>query len=137
MSTTGSHRTTHGDPGDVAYGVSIFAGVLLACLASMQILEGLSAVLKDSIFVSGLNYTYEIDITTWGWIHMLLGAGGVVVGVSIVTGQVWAYVVGIGLAAVSALSQFLFMPYYPLWSLVILALNIFVIWALTERIRKA
>jgi len=129
--------STYRDPHDASYGVSIFAGVLLACLASFQIMQGLAGVLKDDIYAVGVEYSYKIDLTAWGWIHMLIGVIGLVVGISIVNGRTWAYVAGIAIAVVSAFSQFAFMPYYPLWSLSILALDIVVIWALTERIRKA
>jgi hypothetical protein len=128
---------TNKAPGDAAYGVSVFAGILLATMGAFEILQGLSAVLKDDLFVVGLNYTYEIDVTAWGWIHMLIGAVAVAAGIGILMGQVWANVVGIGLAALSALGQFMFMPYYPLWSLLIIAIDILVIWALSEQIRRA
>ena len=135
MSTTGPH--IRDESSETAYSVSIFAGVMLATLAAFEVLQGLSAVLKDDVFVSGLNYVYEIDVTAWGWWHMLIGAIGVAVGVGIVKGQVWAKSAGIGFAVVSALSQFTFMPYYPFWSLLIIAMDILVIWALAKRIGHA
>lgn len=125
------------EPTDMAFGVSIFAGVLLATLASFTILQGLAAVLKDDVFVRGLNYTYQFDVTTWGWIHLIIGVIGLFAGIGILRGQVWANSVGIGIAALSALSQFTFMPQYPLWSLTIIAMDVVVIWALTEQIRRA
>jgi hypothetical protein len=134
MSTTGPR--IH-DEQDSAYGVSIFAGILLATLAGFEILQGLSAVLKDDVFVRGVDYTYKVDLTTWGWIHMLIGAIGVAVGVGILMGKVWAFSAGIGFAVLSALAQFAFMPYYPFWSLLILSMNILVIWALAKEIGRA
>jgi hypothetical protein len=121
----------------MAFGVSLFAGILLATLASFTILQGLAAVLKDDVFVRGVNYTYQFDVTTWGWIHMIIGVIGLAAGIGILRGQVWANSVGIGIAALSALSQFAFMPQYPLWSLTIIAMDVVVIWALTEQIRQA
>ena len=128
---------TYKEPSDTAFGVSLFAGVLLATLASFTILQGLAAVLKDDVFVRGVNYTFQFDVTTWGWIHLIIGVIGLAAGIGILRGQVWANVVGIGIAALSALSQFMFMPQYPLWSLTIVAMDIIVIWALTEQIRQA
>ena len=125
------------EPTDMAFGVSLFAGVLLATLASFTILQGLAAVLKDDVFVRGVNYTYQFDVSTWGWIHLIIGVIGVFAGIGILRGQVWANSVGIGIAALSALSQFAFMPQYPLWSLTIIAMDVVVIWALTEQIRRA
>ena len=125
------------EPADMAYGVSLFAGILLATLASFTILQGLAAVLKDDVFVRGVNYTFQFDVTTWGWIHLIVGVIGLFAGIGILRGQVWAHSVGIGIAALSALSQFAFMPQYPLWSLTIIAMDVVVIWALTEQIRQA
>jgi hypothetical protein len=135
MSSSG--QRVREESSDTAYGVSIFAGVLLATLASFEILQGLSAVLKDDVYVRGVNYAYAIDLTTWGWIHMLIGAIGVAVGIGIMMGQVWANAAGIGFAVLSALAQFAFLPYYPFWSMLIIAMNILVIWALAKQISQA
>lgn len=136
MSTTQS-RSSYRDRSTGAYGVSVFAGVLLATMASFQVLVGLAAVLEDDVFVRGISYVYEVDVTTWGWIHMILGAIGVAVGVGILMGQVWATVTGIAFAVLSALSQFMFLPYYPFWAMLIIAMDILVIWALATQLTEA
>jgi len=136
MSRTGP-RIHDDETSGTAFGISIFAGVLLATLGAFEILQGLSAVLKDNVYVSGLNYVFEVNLTTWGWVHMLLGAIGVAVGIGILKGQVWANSAGIGFAVLSALAQFAFMPYYPFWSMAIIAMDILVIWALAKQISEA
>ena len=136
MSTTGAPHT-HDESQDAAYGVSVFAGVLLLMLGTFEIIQGFAAVLEDDLFAVGANYVYEIDVTAWGWWHLLIGVIGVAVGLGIVGGQVWAYSAGIGFAVVSALGQFAFMPYYPFWSILIIALDVLVIWALAKRIGRA
>jgi hypothetical protein len=82
--------------------------------------------------VVGANYTYEVDTTAWGWIHLGIGALALVTGFFLFTGMTWARVVGIALAVISATANFFFIPYYPLWSLLIIGLNIFAIWALAN-----
>ena len=124
---------SQGEDGPLAYGVSVFAGVLLATLAVFQMLEGIAAIAEDDVFVSGINYVYQFDVTTWGWIHLVIGALALAVGVGILTGQSWALVAGMGLAVISALSQFMFMPFYPFWALLLIAMNILVIWALANQ----
>ena len=94
-------------------------------------------MLKDDVFVTGIDYVYAIDLTTWGWVTMLLGAIGVAVGVGILKGQVWAASAGIGFAVISALGQFAFMPYYPFWAMLIISMDILVIWALGKQIGQA
>ena len=125
-----SPNSSYGESTWLAYGVSVFAGVMLATLGSLQILQGLAAILKDDVFVRGVEYTYKFDVTTWGWIHLLIGVIGVAVGFGILYGQVWARVGGLAIAVVSMLSQFMFMPYYPFWSMLLIFMDIVVIWAL-------
>ena len=137
MSTTGPRHTYDDEQGSTAYGIAVFAGVLLATLGCFQILQGLSAVLKDDVYLKGIDYVYKIDLTTWGWVAMLLGAIGIAIGVGIIKGQVWASAAGIGFAVLSALGQFAFMPYYPFWAMAIITLDILVIWALCKQIGRA
>ena len=121
----------------LAASVSIFAGVMLVMTGAFQMLQGLSAILEDTIFVSGLEYTFEIDVTTWGWIHLVLGAIAGAIGIGIFSAQTWALVGGIVVAALQALSQFMFLPYYPFWAILIIALDVLVIWALANLASRA
>ena len=114
-----------------ADGGTIFAAVLLTTVGVFQALEGLSALSKDDLFVSTSNYLFNIDLTAWGWVHLLLGVLAVVIGISILMGKGWALIGGVVIAMVSALANFMFIPYYPVWALVLIALDIFIIWALS------
>jgi hypothetical protein len=124
---------SQGEDGPFAAGVAVFAGVLLATLAVFQILQGIAAIAEDEVFVSGIDYVYKLDVTTWGWIHLVIGALALAVGVGILGGRSWAQVAGMGIAVISALSQFMFMPLYPLWALLLIAMNILIIWALADQ----
>lgn len=123
-------------PSRLAGGVSLFGGFILATAGLFQFFEGLSAVLNDQVYAVTPDYVYHLDVTVWGWIHLLLGAIDVAVGVAIIVSQPWAFFVGIFLAGFSALTQFLFVPYYPLWALTIMAIDVAVIWALCVRLRE-
>jgi hypothetical protein len=131
MSTTSSRREFENSAkGAWALGGAAFAGVMLATLGAFQALQGIAALANDEIYVRGLNYVYRFDLTTWGWIHLIVGVVAVAAGVGILAQQAWASAVGLVIAFLSALTSFAFMPYYPFWSIVILAFDIFVIWAL-------
>jgi hypothetical protein len=117
-------------------GTTAFAGVLLATLGSFQILQGLAAVLEDDVFVRGVKYSYELDLTTWGWWLMLLGAAAVAIGIGIALGNVVANIAGLVLAFLSALSNFAFLPYYPFWSILVIAFDALVIWALCVQLAR-
>jgi uncharacterized membrane protein len=76
------------------------------------------------------NYAFSLSATGWGWLHLILGALVFVAGAALFADKLWARMTGVVLAAFSALANFVFLPYYPVWAIVIIALDIFVIWAL-------
>jgi hypothetical protein len=114
----------------LATGFITFAGVLMIMVGGFQSLVGLVAVLQDDFYVATDNYILELDPTAWGWIHLIVGVVVVLAGFGILAGQTWGRVVGVVLAMISALTNFAFIPFYPFWSILIIALNVFVIWAL-------
>jgi len=118
------------------WGLVVFAGVMMILLGCFHAVAGLTAILKDKFFVfTPGNYLISADVTTWGWIHLIAGVVVALAGVFVFSGAVWARAVGILLAVLSAIANFLFLPYYPFWSLLMIALDIFVIWALASRRR--
>jgi hypothetical protein len=138
MTTQSSHssRDRTSSSGLVALGVAGFAGVMLATVSVFQILEGIAAIADDKVYVAGISYAYELDLTTWGWIHLILGVIGLAVGLGILAGQAWGLLSGVVIAALSCLTHFAFLPYFPIWSLVVLAFNALVIWALCSQISR-
>ena len=119
-----------------AEGIGIFAGAALLTVGIFQFLEGVAAAAKDDVFVSTRNYVYEFDLTTWGWIHIVVGILVALVGGAILVGKRWALVAGVVLAMVSALLNFLWLPYYPAWAILIIAFDIAVIWALSTMLGR-
>ena len=92
---------------------------------------GLAALLKSGRFYhTAANYPYGGNVKTWGWIVLIAGVIVLLAGFYVMTGALWARIVGITLASLSALANFFFIPFYPFWSLMIITLDIFVIWAL-------
>ncbi|MGK8491600.1 DUF7144 family membrane protein [Nocardia asiatica] len=127
MSATNEHSVKQA----VAAGTSIGAAILLFCAGFLSIFQGVSALAKDDVLISGPNYTYEFSTTSWGWIHLVLGILIVIAAVGLMAGAMWARVVAVFLAALSILANFLWLPYYPWWSTVVIALDVVVIWAVT------
>ena len=115
-----------------AVGGITFAGVILVMIGAFEIIAGLAAIFNDEFFVIGRNYTFDLDVTAWGWIHLLLGILLVFAGFGLFSQKLWAGMTAIFLATLSAIANFFFIPYYPFWSLLIIALNVWVIWALTR-----
>ena len=94
-------------------------------------ITGLVAVVDGEFYVVGAKWVFEFDITAWGWIQMVLGVLVFLAGLGIVSGNVAARTVGVVLAGLSAVVNFAWLPYYPVWSIVMIFLAIAVIWALT------
>jgi hypothetical protein len=117
-------------PSGWVVGFVAFAGCIMVLIGVFQSLYGLAAIFEDDFFVVTENYLYDIDVSAWGWIHLILGIVVLAAGLGAIAGQTWARVVGIILAIVVAVANFLTIPVYPLWSLLIIALCIAVIWAL-------
>jgi hypothetical protein len=113
-----------------AVGFTVFAGVMMIMVGVWQALAGLIAIFENEFYVQTRNYLFEFDATTWGWIHLVWGVIVALAGFGLMAGQTWARVIGIFLALLSAIANFLFIPYYPFWALTIIALDVFVIWAL-------
>ena len=113
-----------------AVGFSAFAGAIMLMVGIFQAFAGLAALFNDEFFVRTPEYTYDIDITGWGWIHLIIGVVVALAGFGIFSGAVWARTVGIALALLSAFANFFFIPVYPVWAVLIIALDVVVIWAL-------
>jgi hypothetical protein len=111
-------------------GFAIFAGVMMILIGFFHGLTGLAAIIDDEFFVVGSNYAYEFDTTAWGWIHLIGGLIVVGAGYGVFSGATWARAVGITLAALSAVGNFFFIPYQPVWAILIIALDVLVIAAL-------
>ena len=119
------------EPSGWAIGWALFAAVVLITVGCFQVIAGISAIAKDDVIVKTPNYIFDLDVTQWGWVHLILGAILILSGLGIMTGNVLARTVGVFVAALSAIANFAFIPYYPVWSIAIIAIDIAVIWALT------
>jgi hypothetical protein len=119
-----------------AAGFALFAALMMIMAGIWQALAGLIAIFENEFYVTTRNYIFQFDATTWGWIHLLLGVVVGLAGLGLMAGQTWARVVGITLAVLSAIANFLFIPYYPFWSILIITLDVFVIWALAAHGRE-
>jgi hypothetical protein len=114
-----------------AIGFTIFAAILLLVLGTFHFITGFAAILDDTFYVVRPNYALEVDVSTWGWIHMIGGIVVALAGVGLFTGNLAARIVAILVAFLSILWNFVSIPYYPVWSILQIVLAIGVIWAVT------
>ncbi|MFF0200400.1 hypothetical protein [Streptomyces sp. NPDC005017] len=113
-----------------AEGLTVFAAVLLMIEGILDILRGIMAIANDDVFLTTPNYVFEFDLTAWGWIHLILGVLALLVAYGLFTGATWSRVAGVVIASLVVIANFLSLPYYPVWSIVVIALSALVIWAL-------
>jgi hypothetical protein len=116
-----------------AAGLVLFAGIMMILAGSFQAFAGLVAIFENEFYVATRNYLLQLDATSWGWIHLIGGIIVALAGFAVMAGRTWGRVVGITLAVLSAVANFAFIPYYPFWSLLIIALDVFIIWALATQ----
>jgi len=121
------------EPSGFAVGVSAFAGVMMILVGFFQGIAGFSALLEDKVYVVGQEYVFTYDATTWGWIHLLLGIVLILAGLGVLRGGVVGRTVAVIIVAISAIVNFIFLLGWnqPVWSILVIALDVAIIWALT------
>ena len=123
-------NATYREPSGAAIGLTILAAVFMMVTGVLGFFEGLAAVIRGSFFVTLPNYAFSLSATSWGVVHLILGALLFIAGAALLADQTWARMVGVALAAFMMVANFVYLPYYPVWAIVLIALNAFVIWAL-------
>lgn len=111
-----------------AVGWSYFAAVMLMLIGVFHAIAGIAAIAKNQFFVVGAEYVFKFDVTTWGWIHLIGGIIVFIAGIGVLSGNVAARTIGVIVAGISAILNFLWLPYYPVWSIVVIAIDVAVIW---------
>ena len=125
---TTQHSDHRVQQGFAAVGV-IGAAILLLVGGILELLQGISAVAKDDLFVVGPEYVYQLNLTAWGWIHIVLSIVAIAIAIGMFTGAAWARVGAICIASLSIIINFLWLPYFPWWSILVIAIDLVIIWA--------
>ena len=118
-------------PSGWAMGWATFAAILLIVGGVWGVIVGIAGIAEDEFFVVTPDWIFQFDATTWGWMHLIAGIILFLSGLGIFSGNVLARTVGVIVAGLSAIVNFAWMPYYPVWSIVAIAVDIAIIWALT------
>jgi len=123
--------SSNDQPSGWAVGWAAFAGITMIMMGIWWAISGLVALFNDEFYVVGVRYIFELDISTWGWVHLIIGAVVLIAGFFLFQGKVWARTVGVIIAVLSALVAFTWLPYYPIWGIILIVVSIAIIWALT------
>ena len=117
-------------PSGLAMGLTLVAAVFMMIGGLFDFFEGLAALIRGQFFVVLPNYAFSVSVTGWGWLHLITGVVVFVTGVALLTDRLWARVVGVVVAGLSAVMNFVMLPYQPVWAIVVIALDIAIIAAL-------
>ena len=110
----------------------VFAAVIVIVMGVFEAIEGLVAIFKDQYYlVPSTGLVVSVDYTVWGWVHLLLGLAAVAAGIALLQGRGWGRILVIGLAGLSAIVNLGFLSAYPVWSTIVIAFDVIVIFALT------
>ena len=128
------------EPSGWAVGWTFFAAFMMIMIGVFHSIAGLAAIFEDEFLrvvpavgteAEGDVYFLQFDATTWGWVHLILGIVILLAGFGLFPGAVWARTVGVILAVISAIVGFAWLPWYPVWAIVIITIAVAVIWSLT------
>lgn len=109
-----------------------FACIMMILTGAFQAISGLVALFDDTYYlVTSGGLVVEADYTTWGWVHLIIGALIILAGFAALRGALWARIVGVTMAGLSALANLAFLAAYPLWSVLVIAMDVIIIYALT------
>ena len=136
----GSTPGTHRRPGEIEVpewpsrwvGWILFAGVMMIVLGMLHAFQGFIAIFDDDFYlVRSGRLAIELNYDSWGLIHLILGLIVVIAGIALLNGRLWGRIVGVILAVLSILVNAAFLAAYPIWSTILIAVDVLVIWALT------
>jgi hypothetical protein len=113
-----------------------FAGVMMIIGGCLNLFYGIVAAVNDEWVVWTNRAAVYLDVSEWGWVHIVLGTIVLLAGIGVFSGNILARIVGVVVAALSLLANFLFIPAYPLWALTVITIDVLVIWALTAHGRE-
>lgn len=133
ITPTSQYTDTRVEPlgGGAPAAVITTAGVLMVLSGVMHVIQGIVALANDEFFVYGGDYVFKFDTTAWGWFHLVAGSIIALAGIALFRASVWARVVAVVVACLSVITSFVWMPFYPLWSVIVIVFDVFVIWAVT------
>ena len=126
----GSDFPNETKPSAWAVGWTFFAATMMIMIGVFHAIAGLIALFDDEWYTSTGNYIFKFDTTGWGWIHLIVGIVLIASGVGIFKGHVAGRVIGVIVAGLTVIANFMWLPYYPFWAIVLIGLNVAVIWAL-------
>jgi hypothetical protein len=115
-----------------ATGPILFSGGMLVISGVLQIFIGVTALVHDNIYAEVPRYLFAFDLTAWGWIQLLTGIAAVGAGYGALRGLTWARITGILVTGIGMVAEFAYIPHFPAWSVLVIAIDVVIIWGLAN-----
>ena len=107
-----------------------FASFMLMISGAFELVAGLTALFQNTVYVTANTHLVALDLTQWGFVHLILGVVLLVSGLALLAGKLWGRIVGVIMASLSAIANFAFIDAYPWWSIAVIAVDIVTIYAI-------
>ena len=107
-----------------------FAGLMLVMLGTFNAIQGFAAIFTDDVFVPTEGGGVILDVTGWGWVHLIVGLLALLAGLGLFSGATWARVFAVIVVMINAIAQLASLNFHPVWSIIVITLDVLVIWAL-------
>ena len=107
-----------------------FAGIMLIMLGTFNIIQGFAAVFTDDVFIPTEAGAIVLDVTGWGWVHLIVGLLALLAGFGLFSGATWARVFAVIVVMINAIAQLASLNFHPVWSITVITLDVLIIWAL-------
>jgi hypothetical protein len=118
-------------------GMALFGAVMMIMLGAFQAIVGFVAIFDEGYYLVGQSgLVVDVDYTTWGWVHLVVGLVALAAGLGLMRGATWARVVGICIALVSAILNFVFIAAFPFWAITMITIDVLVIYAIAAHGRE-
>jgi hypothetical protein len=127
--TSATIRQARGASRGEGYWMIVFAVVLLLTVGFFNLIEGIAAIARSHVFVANAHYVIG-DLRAWGWVTLILGALQILAALGILAGNQAARWLAVAVIGLSAIGQMLFLPAYPFWALMIIAVDVVALWGL-------
>jgi len=128
VTTSGAAPSARQSPG--LFGWVVFAAAMLLVGGVYNVVSGLVAIVGHDVYVSTARTNVVWDVTAWGWVHLVVGVAIAACGLFLLQGALWAQVAAAALVMLNLVTQMLLLPAFPFWSLLIIAVDVVVLWAL-------
>ena len=139
METTGTDQGVSTSPYDQRTGWTgwvVFAGVMMIIGGSLNLFYGIVAAVNDDGSGGPTATTWYLDMSEWGWVHIIVGAIVLLAGIGVFSGNILARTVAVIVASISLMANFFYIPVYPLWAITVIVVDMLMIWALTVHGRE-